>query len=85
MRVWEFLVKKEFRRRGIGAALMKHAVEVAKQKGARMLVLETQSCDVPAIGFYLKQGFDLVGFDLAAYSNEDIERKEVRLEFGLPL
>jgi GNAT superfamily N-acetyltransferase len=85
MRVWEFLVKEGFRRKGIGAALMKHAVEVAKQKRARMLVLETQSCDVPAIEFYLKQGFDLVGFDLAAYSNEDIKRKEVRLEFGLAL
>jgi len=85
VRVWEFLVKRDFRRKGIGTALMKHAIEVARQKGARMVVLETQSCDVPAIEFYLKQGFDLVGFDRAAYSNEDIKRKEIRLEFGLPL
>ena len=85
MRVWEFLVKEEFRRKGIGTTLMRQAVEVAKQKGARMLVLETQSCDVSAIDFYLKQGFDLIGFDLTAYSNEDIKKKEVRLEFGLSL
>jgi GNAT superfamily N-acetyltransferase len=85
MRVWEFLVEEEFRRKGIGTVLMKRAVDVARQKRARMVVLETQSCDVPAINFYLKQGFDLVGFDLAAYSNEDIERKEVRFEFGLRL
>jgi hypothetical protein len=50
-----------------------------------MLILETQSCDVSAIDFYLKQGFDLIGFDSAAYSNDDIEKKEVRLEFGLSL
>jgi len=85
MRVWELLVEEGFRRNGIGTALMNRAIEVARQKRARMLVLETQSCDVAAIKFYLKQGFDLVGFDMAAYSNEDIKRKEIRLEFGLML
>jgi ribosomal protein S18 acetylase RimI-like enzyme len=85
MRVWEFLVEEEFRRRGIGTLLMKHAVKIAKEKGARMLVLETQTCNVPAISFYLKFGFELIGFDATAYSNEDIEKKEVRLELGLRL
>lgn len=85
MRVWEFSVAEGFRRKGIGTLLMRHAVNVAKERGARMLVLETQSCNVPAINFYLKFGFELIGFDVAAYTNEDIERKEVRLEFGLKL
>jgi ribosomal protein S18 acetylase RimI-like enzyme len=85
MRVWEFLVEEAFRRRQIGTSLMNHAVTIAKEKGARMLVLETQTCDVPAINFYLKFGFELTGFDAAAYSNEDIEKKEVRLELGLKL
>ncbi len=85
MRVWELLVEEEFRRRGIGTLMMKHAVNIAKEKGARMLVLETQSNNVTAISFYLKFGFELVGFDLAAYSNEDVEKKEVRLELGLKL
>ncbi len=85
MRVWEFLVEEEFRRRGIGTLLMKHAVKIAKEKGARMLVLETQTCNVPAISFYLKFGFELIGFDSTAYSNEDIEKKEVRLELGFRL
>jgi GNAT superfamily N-acetyltransferase len=40
MRVWEFLVEEKFRRKGVGAVLMKHAVEIARQKGARMLVLQ---------------------------------------------
>jgi ribosomal protein S18 acetylase RimI-like enzyme len=85
MRLWEFLVKEEFRRVGIGSLLMQRAIKVAREKRARMLVLETQSCNVPAIDFYVKHGFQLVGFDIAAYSNEDIEKKEVRLEFGLAL
>ena len=85
MRVWEFLVEEEFRRRGIGTLLMKHATKIAKEKGARMLVLETQTCNVPAISFYLKFGFELIGFDATAYSNEGIEKKEVRLELGFRL
>jgi ribosomal protein S18 acetylase RimI-like enzyme len=64
---------------------MQRAVRVANKKSARMLVLETHSCNVPAIDFYLKHGFELIGFDIAAYSNEDVKKKEVRLEFGQAL
>jgi ribosomal protein S18 acetylase RimI-like enzyme len=85
MRVWEILVKDGFRRRGIGTALMNHAIKLAKEKGARALVLETQTCNAPAIDFYLKQGFELVGFDATAYTNQDADRKEVKLELGLRL
>lgn len=83
MRVWELLVEEEFRRKGIGTLLMRHAVNIAQEKGARMLVLETQTCNIPAISFYPKFGFELIGLDTAAHSNEDIDRKEVRLELGL--
>jgi ribosomal protein S18 acetylase RimI-like enzyme len=85
MRVWELLVKKEFRRKSIGAMLIAWAKKIAKEKGARMLALETQSNNDSAIAFYLRQGFELIGFDVAAYSNNDIEKKEVRLEFGFKL
>ncbi len=85
MRVWEILVKDGFRRRGIGTALINHAIRIAKERGARALVLETQTCNVPAIDFYLKHGFELVGFDATVYTNQDIDRREVRLELGLRL
>lgn len=85
MRVWELLVVKEFRKRGIGTLLMNHAVRIAKDKGARMLVLETQTNNAVAIDFYLKFGFSLIGLDVSAYTNEDIGKKEVRLEMGLKL
>lgn len=85
MRVWQFLVKEEHWRKGIGTQLMQHALRLAKERGARMLVLETQSCNVVAIKFYLARGFQLIGFDTTAYSNEDIEREEVRLELGIKL
>jgi ribosomal protein S18 acetylase RimI-like enzyme len=85
MRVWEFLVKEEYRRRGLGTLLMNQAVKNAKEKDARLLVLETQSCNMSAIDFYLNYGFELIGFDTAAYSNNDVDTKEVRLEMGLKL
>jgi ribosomal protein S18 acetylase RimI-like enzyme len=85
MRVWELLIKKEHRRKGTGTQLMQHAIKLAKERGARMLVLETQSCNTKAIRFYLKHGYELIGFDTAAYSNQDIEKSEVRLELGLKL
>ena len=85
MRIWELLVKEGFRRKGIGTLFVDYTVKFSKKRGARMLVVETQSCNVPTVNFYLKNGFELVGFDVAAYSNEDIKRKEVRLEFGLKI
>ena len=50
-----------------------------------MIVLETQSCNENAIAFYRKNGFEIIGFDLYAYSNDDPERHEVRLEMGKKL
>jgi len=85
MRVWEFLIEEKYRRQGIGALLMNKAVEIGKNRGARMLILETQTNNLNAIDFYLNFGFELIGFDIAAYSNQDIDKKEVRLELGLKL
>ena len=35
-----------------------------------------------AIAFYLSQGFSLMGFNACEYSNQDIEKHEVRIEMG---
>lgn len=80
MRVANLFVEEPFRGTGAGTALMEHAAAVAQKAGARMLVLETQSCNMPAIRFYLSRGFAIGGLDLFCYSNEDLERHEVRIE-----
>lgn len=73
-------------RRGssVGTVLL-DAIQEAAASGARMIVLETQSCNENAIAFYRKNGFEIIGFDLYAYSNDDPERHEVRLEMGKKL
>ena len=80
--VTELWVHEKHRRKGIGHALMKIAKEQANLEHRRAIILETQSCNVSAIQFYLQEGFELIGFDSCCYSNSDIERKEVRLDLG---
>ena len=80
--VTELWVADELHRQGVGTSLMNLAKEQAKKQGRRAIILETQSCNVRAIAFYLSQGFELIGFDSCCYTNRDVERQEVRFNFG---
>ena len=73
------------RHNGIGSKLMEAILKEAKESGARMVVLETQTCNENAIAFYKKNGFDIIGFDLYSYSNDDPEKHEIRIEMGKKL
>ena len=75
----------ERRGSGVGTALMNAIQAAAQTSGARMIVLETQSCNENAIAFYKKNGFEIIGFDLYSYSNTDPERHEIRIEMGKKL
>lgn len=80
--VTELWVSEELRGKGLGKRLMDKAKEIARMQKRRALILETQSCNVGAIGFYLCQGFELIGLDTCCYTNDDIGRHEVRLDLG---
>ena len=80
--VTELWVKDELQRKGIGTALMNLAKKQAKIQKRRAIILETQSCNVRAIDFYRKQGFQLIGYDSCCYTNIDIEKHEIRFDFG---
>lgn len=80
--VTELWVADALQRQGIGTRLMNLAKEQARLQGRRAIILETQSCNVRAIAFYLSQGFELIGYDTCCYTNCDIERKEIRFNFG---
>lgn len=85
LRVTELWVDDDYHRKGIATALMDVAIKRAKDEKRRVIMLETQSCNENAIAFYLSYGFTLIGFDSCAYQNNDLERKEVRMEFGILL
>lgn len=83
LRIANIWVDEDHRRKGIGKRLIAKAVQVAQKRDCRSIVLETQSCNDPAIHFYHNCGFKLVGLDVNHYTNQDIERGEVRLEFAM--
>ena len=84
-RISNILVLGPYRSKHIGKSLMEKMLKFAHGiDQCRGVILETQSCNYPAITFYKKQGFLLNRIDLREYSNEDIQRKEVRLDFFLP-
>ena len=70
---------------GVGTMLMEGIQKTAASVWARMIVLETQSCNENAIAFYRKNRFSIIGFDLYAYSNTDPDRHEIRIEMGKKL
>lgn len=80
--VTELWVCDKLQKKGYGKLLMDKAKEAAREQKRRAIILETQSCNTNAIGFYLHQGFELIGFDKCCYTNKDIERREVRFNFG---
>jgi ribosomal protein S18 acetylase RimI-like enzyme len=77
--VWEFHVAESCRRRGIGRQLMEALVEKARQAGFRILALETQSTNIPAISFYRAVGFEIDALDLSLYTNSDTTDGEVAI------
>ena len=72
LRVVELWVKPEYQKQGIGHALMEVAKEQARLERRRAIILETQSCNANAIGFYLHERFTLIGMDTCCYANYDL-------------
>ena len=69
LRVWEFHVKDELRRKGVGRALMEQVITKAQQDQFAMIMLETQNTNVQAVRFYRRLGFTIHAIDLSHYSN----------------
>ena len=82
LRITNIIVQDGFRRRGYGSLLITKAKEIARSQRRRAIILETQSCNIAAISFYLSQGLTLMGFNACEYSNQDVQRHEVRIEMG---
>ena len=70
------------RRSSVGTKLMETILKDAEKSGARMVVLETQTFNFKAISFYIKHGFEIIGFDRYAYSNRGPEEHNMRVEMG---
>jgi ribosomal protein S18 acetylase RimI-like enzyme len=65
-------VARDYRRRGIGTALLKKATDWSRQRGLVRVMLEIQTKNYPAICFCQKNGFAFCGFNDRYYTNQDI-------------
>jgi ribosomal protein S18 acetylase RimI-like enzyme len=83
--IHDLYVDDRFKKNGIGSILIEVAKKRATELGVRAIYLETQTSNYPAIQFYLKNGFEFIGFNSISYSNEDVEKNEVRIEMGFLL
>jgi len=68
--VRDIVVAEPYRRRGIGAALVRAADRWAREHGLHTLIVEAQSQNGPAISFYRKLGFAFCGFNERYYTNQ---------------
>ncbi|MGG7057822.1 GNAT family N-acetyltransferase [Clostridium tertium] len=85
-RISNIFVSENFRRRGMADRLIEKMIEYAKiLNNCRGIILETQTCNYPAIQLYKKHGFKLSRIDINEYTNNDIENRKVRIDLLLKI
>jgi ribosomal protein S18 acetylase RimI-like enzyme len=72
-------IDSDFRRQGIGSGLLFRAIQAARERELRAVLVRTLSNNFPAANFLIKAGFDLTGLDLRQTSNHDLVKDAVTL------
>jgi ribosomal protein S18 acetylase RimI-like enzyme len=79
----DLTVDRQFRKRGIGRALMARIVDWAKSRQLAGIMIETQNNNVGACKFYERLGFRLAGFDSMLYKAINPDTEEIALYWYL--
>jgi ribosomal protein S18 acetylase RimI-like enzyme len=79
LRLIDLRVDYDFRRQGLGSALLYQLITHARENRLRAVVARTLTNNVPAARFLLKAGFDLCGVDTHFSSNHDLVKEAVSL------
>ncbi len=79
--VWlvDIRIRQEAQRAGLGTALISDLQGIARQRGARGILVETQINNFPAVSLYRRCGFQIAGFNDHLYTNGDISEQNVAL------
>lgn len=65
------LIDEQYRRQGAGILLIKNTVREARRLACRVIELETQNTNYPAIQFYRRMGFNITGLNTRLYENPE--------------
>lgn len=76
-------VHPDYRRQGIGEALVTHLVQALREKGNHCLTLEVRVSNTPAIALYGKLGFTQVGRRPNYYRNPKEDALILRKEWQI--
>ncbi len=69
LHILNIAVSPEFRRYGIGDALLESTIYNAKARGCRTAYLEVRRSNLPALTLYIKKGFKVTGVRRGYYSD----------------
>lgn len=69
LEITNIVVKKSYRKNGIGTILLKEFIKIAKEKGKNEISLEVNSSNLAAIKLYEKNGFKNIGIRKKYYNN----------------
>ncbi len=78
-------VAEPYHGKGVGKKLINELVNQGKLKKARILGLETQNTNYPAIEFYKKCGFEISGIDFGRYPQRENDRQQVAVLMQIEL
>lgn len=90
--IYNIAIAPEFRKNGIGEALLRHMITWAEESGCGLVTLEVRSSNDAAMGLYKKLGFREVGRRKGYYSKGgedavlmdlDLRRIEVEVEIEI--
>jgi RimJ/RimL family protein N-acetyltransferase len=79
IRLVDVRVDYDYRRQGMGTALVFHLIQHARDLEVRAIAAETRSNNLPAGGLLAKCGFELCGIDTKRHSNHDLVKEAVTL------
>ena len=78
-------VDYDFRKQGLGSALLYQAIQSARDAGLRAVSASTVSNNQPAAQFLIKAGFEPAGLDTHDSTNQDLAQQSVKLLWYAPL
>ena len=80
--IYNIAVAPELRRRGIGEALLRHLIDVSREKGCSVVTLEVRAGNEDAMELYHKLGFHEVGRRRGYYARGGEDAVLMDLELG---